>query len=864
MTKRKTAKTQVGYPLEVQFTEHGYILLWDSRVRMSAAEYRFFCSYLKDSEDSLLYLAAVNSQKFRTSSPSLRFLHTFALDFLRTAAASEDISELTATLKKRTEEIANSIEKSGKVPLSFITHTYSGLIRAIAKKNKPLHECVEDIYKQTVAAVSVTFSIEEIQNSDTPYRLLITCKYGNSELPLRETVAILSADGNANVLDSVSFAIKNLAKKSELMKAVYNDGAVLDSYALSLSGMHTFLKELEMYSMYGITCRIPNHWKKRRSTLTLGMLPIRRTAQIGTDAILNFDINLSIDGEKLTPEEIESLMQKDETLFMFRGKWVELNRSEMHSCLAVYESLLENGSELTLADAMRAMLSPDKNLPDGEEYVLPEFDLGDDAVLENLRDREDSSLPCVSEPSEYFTATLRPYQADGVRWLNFMRKMGLGACLSDDMGLGKTVQAIAVLEQIRQLTGGRSLVIIPASLLKNWQNEIAKFAPFMKVRVLHNSCGTMSIEKNDDSDIFITTYAMLSRLTQLRNIMWDCIILDEAQAIKNPQTLQSKSAKRLNARFKIAMTGTPIENSITDLWSIFDFLNPGLFHSTPDYLMGITDMDNAASKLRKFVSPFILRRLKTDKSIISDLPEKIEMKNYCTLTQRQAILYKQVVNSLSEEIGYSHGMERRGLVLSGLLRLKQICNHPDQYTGQGTYQVKDSGKMSRLIELCEEIKERRERVLVFTQFKEMCEPLANALYDLFGVRGLVIHGSTGIGERGEIVESFNNPQNYIPYIVLSLRAGGVGLNLTAANHVIHFDRWWNPAVENQATDRAFRIGQTNNVIVHKLICTGTLEEKIDELIERKSDMATGVVENNVNITELSDDEILSLLHMDDI
>ena len=443
-----------------------------------------------------------------------------------------------------------------------------------------------------------------------------------------------------------------------------------------------------------------------------------------------------------------------------------------------------------------------------------------------------------------------------------MRRMGIGACLSDDMGLGKTLQAIAVLEQIRQSCGGRCLIVIPASLLQNWQDEIRKFAPFMKYRVLHSTAGNMHIDENEDTDVFITTYAMLSRLPQIKAITWECLILDEAQAIKNPQTMQSRAAKTIPAKFRLAMTGTPIENSITDLWSIFDFLNPALFHNSLEMLSGMTDDDGFSERLKGIVRPFILRRLKTDKSIISDLPDKIEMKSYCSLTQRQAVLYKQITNMLAEELTYMQGMERRGLVLTGILRLKQICNHPDQYTGGGAYLQMESGKFIRLAEICEDIKARHERVLVFTQFREMCEPLSNALRDIFGQDGLVIHGSTSVKERGAIVERFNSPDEYVPYIVLSLRAGGVGLNLTAANHVIHFDRWWNPAVENQATDRAFRIGQTGNVIVHKLICTGTLEEKIDKLLEQKSTMATDIVESDVKLTELSNEELMALIIRD--
>ena len=863
--KKATAvKPITGFPLEVLFTESGYKLTWDSRFRMQVAEYRFFCDYFKDRYAALLYFGTMQAQTFSGSSASLRLIYSLSSNFLRAAAACSDIDALKLSVQSKLEKMKPKLIESQRLSYESVSAIYTGLIEKLRELSMgmELSKCVESIYARSVAQCSVRFSIEEVANSpEYPFRLLVTAVYGGRDIPLREACARLGE----GALSDVSYGIKQAARTSALIKNVYNEGQVLDSYALSQDDMYTFLKEMEMYARYGIGCRIPNKWKKQKSSLSINIALGRHRTQIGVDAIMDFDINLSLGGEKLSPDEIQALLENDDELFVFRGKWVELNKSEMRSCLAAYESILNSHDDgsIALADAMRAFLAPETLLPDefDDDFATPLVTLDNAGLMEQLASKEGEILFDVNEPSESFTAKLRPYQRDGVRWLNIMRAMGLGACLSDDMGLGKTVQAIAVLEQIRHQPHGQSLIVIPASLIQNWQDELKRFAPNIKFRLLHSSYGNMRITEGEDTDVYITTYTMLSRLPQLKKIEWECIILDEAQAIKNPQTLQSKSAKLLKARFRIAMTGTPIENSITDLWSIFDFLNPQLFGGGIDFPGD--DSDAISEKLRNFVRPFILRRLKTDKSIISDLPEKIEMKSYCHLTQRQAVLYKQITNALSDEISYMHGMERRGLVLSSILKLKQICNHPDQYTGYGAYLQGESGKMLRLVDICNDIKERHERVLVFTQFKEMCEPLYNTLRDVFEADGLIIHGSVSVSERGKIVERFNNPDEYIPFIVLSLRAGGVGLNLTAANHVIHFDRWWNPAVENQATDRAFRIGQMNNVIVHKLICTGTLEEKIDKLIERKSDMAMDIVENDVKLTELSNEELLSLLHMEE-
>ena len=364
----------------------------------------------------------------------------------------------------------------------------------------------------------------------------------------------------------------------------------------------------------------------------------------------------------------------------------------------------------------------------------------------------------------------------------------------------------------------------------------------------------------------ITTYGMASRIEELAKIRWDCVILDEAQAIKNPLTKQTKAVKKLNTSMRIAMTGTPIENELTNLWSLFDFLNKGLLGSSSqfrEYCRRLDDSPEDYAKLKQMISPFLLRRMKTDKRIIRDLPDKIEMLDYADLSKKQVVLYRKTVEETASLLNELSGMERKGLVLSVIIKLKQICNHPDQYLGTKSYAPAESGKFEMLREICETIYEKRERVLVFTQFKEITGYLDDFLKSIFHAQGAVIHGGISPAKRTEIVERFQS-ETYMPYIICSVRAAGTGLNLTKANHVIHFDRWWNPAVENQATDRAFRIGQTKNVMVHKFVCRGTIEEKIDAMIESKKELAENVIGEGSEkwITELSNEEIISLLKLD--
>jgi non-specific serine/threonine protein kinase len=368
-------------------------------------------------------------------------------------------------------------------------------------------------------------------------------------------------------------------------------------------------------------------------------------------------------------------------------------------------------------------------------------------------------------------------------------------------------------------------------------------------------------------DLVITSYGSLLRIPWIENTSWQYAVLDEAQAIKNPGAKQTRAAKKLDAWARIALTGTPIENRLGDLWSIFDFINPGLLGSAREftgYTKRLADTPhNPYGPLRDLVRPYVLRRLKTDRSIISDLPEKTEVKAFCQLSRKQTALYQQAVEDLAETIENTAGIQRKGAVLAFLMRFKQICNHPSQWLGDGAWAERDSGKWARLRELCEVVAAKQEKALVFTQFREVTAPLAAFLGELFGRPGLVLHGQTEVKKRRELVRRFQEDES-VPFFVLSLKAGGLGLNLTAASHVVHFDRWWNPAVENQATDRAFRIGQTKNVLVHKFVCRGTVEEKIDALIESKLHLSKELLEGGaeLNLTELRDEELLRLVALD--
>ncbi|MBU3191444.1 DEAD/DEAH box helicase [Clostridium bowmanii] len=643
---------------------------------------------------------------------------------------------------------------------------------------------------------------------------------------------------------------------------------------LSMEEAYSFLRESAYFLRekgFGI---IAPAWWKKPSKLSVKLKDRNHTTNsnlatkstFNMDTILEYDWKLALDGSEISEKEFERISNLKVPFIQLRGQWVQvdIHQIKILSKMKMNKSL--NG-KIPVGELLRLNLSDEEIIPgvsvdniDNQEAVGNFFEkLFDHNTIEEV------DIP------QGFRGTLREYQKRGFYWLTFLRDHGIGACLADDMGLGKTIQSICLLlyERENKLTDKPTLIICPTSVVGNWEKEIEKFAPGLKSTIHHgdNRWGYEAFSKGiHKNEVVITTYALIVRDKALfQKQEWAGIILDEAQNIKNSASKQTQHIKSLKAEYKVALTGTPVENRLSDLWSIMDFLNKGYLYNwstfRAEYAVPIErDGDpKKSTKLRKVISPFVLRRLKTDANIIKDLPEKIETKEYAPLTKEQATLYQAVVVDCLNKIDSSEGIQRRGLIISSLTKFKQICNHPVQFLKDNGEIEGRSGKLERLLEMLEVIIEEGDRSLVFTQFAEMGHILQTELEKKLGVRTLFLHGGTSRKKREELINIFQNDTKEPMIFVLSLKAGGLGLNLTKANHVFHFDRWWNPAVENQATDRAFRIGQIKNVHVHKFICMGTLEEKIDEMLERKQALAESIVSTNENwISEMSNEELKEL------
>jgi hypothetical protein len=587
-------------------------------------------------------------------------------------------------------------------------------------------------------------------------------------------------------------------------------------------------------------------------------------------ALVSVDWQLALGGEPVTIAELEQLTSGGGELVRFRGRWIELDGRQVGEILRLWRR--RTAEARSAGDLVRMMIGVDQ-----EAHGVRIGGVDAHGWLRDLINRlRGETAPEELPPPAGFRGELRPYQCRGYAWLAFLREWGLGACLADDMGLGKTIQALALVARERERGERRPVLLVcPTSVIGNWQHEAARFTPGLAVLRHHGperAFGETFAEEAAEHALVVTNYALLPRdYASLRRVAWAGVILDEAQNIKNPDTRQAQAARALSADYRFALTGTPVENHVGDLWSIMDFLNPGLLGTRTAFrdrfvrpIQAGTD-PAGRERLRRATAPFVLRRLKTDRAIIADLPEKVEGKVYCPLTREQASLYAAVLRGLEDALGNATGIARRGLVLAALTHLKQVCNHPAHYLHEagaadnGRGLAGRSGKLARLGEMLEEVVESGDRALVFTQFTQMGALLQEHLGQRLGLEPLFLHGGVPARERERMVAAFQADDGP-PVFLLSLRAGGTGLNLTRACHVFHYDRWWNPAVENQATDRAFRIGQTRNVMVHKFICAGTLEDRIDAMITQKTAVAEAVVGSGETwLTELSDEELKEAL-----
>ena len=884
MPRMNTKRTPV---IDAYFTPDGFVIdtILDAEQAGSLPDSvkLWITQFESDKAAALYHLGFL--EKAVWFSPSLSYLHHIADLLIIKLSKQSDIEFARSEVQIELQEDERIILKEAVpfvigmeyVDSSWLSNLWDKLLAVFRQEIRDFEGTVARYFAEYNANINVAgrvfFHLVENKDPNHPFAFMAT--YSTKPVRSKKAVhtplknALAEFCGDDKMLLSLLATVVKAAEQSSLISELMESGELFAPLKFTVQEAYTFLKETALYEEAGILCRVPDWWRKKNNVLHISVtVGEKQPSMVGLEGILDFTPSLRLGDEVLTEQELKDFLSMAEGLIQYKGKWVEINKEKLEAVLRAFDKVkdLAHPDTLSLGDALRMELDTHQSLDLPSEDIEITVTNGQwlRHVKETLTQGQDVQKAALA-PS--FHALLRPYQERGYQWLYQMSQLGLGACLADDMGLGKTVQVIAFLEYVRTRYGGQALLILPASLIGNWQKEIAKFAPELPYQVLHKSDGRSSgdLSIRDTAFLCITTYGMAVRLESLKQRHWDYVILDEAHAIKNPGTKQTKSVKGIPAKLRIAMTGTPIENRLSDLWSLFDFLNQGLLGTAKeftDFSKELAEDGLGYVKLRKMIHPFVLRRLKTDKTIIADLPDKLEINQYAALSKKQVALYQQLVEQIAAKLEESEGIERKGLILSSLMKLKQICNHPDQYLGREEFKPENSGKFEQLQEICETIYEKRERVLVFTQFREMTGPIHDFLRTLFKREGFVLHGGTPVKKRNQMVEEFNG-ERYIPYMVLSLKAGGVGLNLTAANHVIHFDRWWNPAVENQATDRAFRIGQTKNVLVHKFITKGTVEEKIDAMIEAKQKLARELLSDAGEqwITEYSNKELMGLFSL---
>ncbi|MBF0499817.1 MAG: DEAD/DEAH box helicase [Candidatus Riflebacteria bacterium] len=901
--------TNASKPFALAISPGGHILIdpappTDTLVSPTVAE-RLEVVFARSTGHGLLHLGSVEADT--SLPPSAAFWREFASRFVGRLCQSEGLEEARGDIDLAfplsiAEDLAEAIPPmtgAEYVRLGLFAEFWLEMLRAFRDEINAWQGTVQDYFQaknplwKLVGRVCFHLA-ENRRDPENPFAFLATYTTrldGSARprhLPMGDALKEYAGARNKSKLLSLLAPVQAAAAHSVFLRELIDTGEIFHPMAWKPPQALQFLRDVPEFETAGILCRIPDWWKQRnRSKISIeAKIGSKPSSGFGLTSLLDFSVDLSLDGEPVSPEEWAEIAARADGLALIRGKWIELDRERLDQVLSHWKNVQKAmGSDgLSFVEAMRLLAGAPIGRGRGEvAEASPEIAKWSQIVagpwlrelLEGLR--KPDTLASV-DPGSDLKTTLRPYQQIGVRWLYFLYKIGLGPCLADDMGLGKTMQILAlllILKRERTEATLPHLLVVPASLMLNWDAEIQKFAPSLNILIAHPSqvppaeLAKLGKEQFAGFDLVISTYGTVLRLESLQKAPWDIVMLDEAQAVKNPDTKQTRAVKALKVRRRIVLTGTPVENRLSDLWSIFDFLNPGLLGSAQAFAAfskRLAERTEAQYQpLRALVRPYILRRLKTDRAIINDLPDKIEVNAWCSLTKTQAVLYQESVKKLAGDLKEkTEGIERRGLILAYLTRFKQICNHPSQGVSGAAFPPAESGKFQRLREITESIAAKSEKALIFTQYKEMTEPLSEFLAGVFGRPGLVLHGGTPVKERRALVDRFQNDET-VPFFVLSLKAGGVGLNLTAASHVIHFDRWWNPAVENQATDRAFRIGQKKNVLVHKFVCRGTIEEKIDELLTSKKSMSEEILAGGgeaVLTTEMSDRELMNIVALD--
>ncbi len=832
--------------------------------------------------------------------PSLGFGRRIAADYLtRICSHPEVIQGGDRTLALDPDELTLLLEAMPPLPgaeyacqrtLETAWQRIDDAFReGLSAAGASLRDHLQALHPSWHAVGRVCFHLaEQKQNTEAPFAFLATWSEGLRDdgaarhLPLGKALAVYRDDPER--LLRLLRPVHAAAQANAFIDTLTESGDVFHPLAWSAGEAHQLLGAIPDCEAAGLVVRLPDWWKGRRPPRVQATAQVGagQPAGIGMDVLLDFKVSLALDGQTLSAAERRQLLTGSAGLRLLKGTWVEVDPERLQLAIERFQAVAARAGEdgLSFAEGMRLLAGAERTGDDPDALASSNGACAWERVQAGpwlaglLAELQHPGGGSSSDPGRDLHGTLRPYQRDGVAWLVLLARLGLGGCLADDMGLGKTVQIISLLLLLRR--GGERgphLLVVPASLLGNWQAELSRFAPSLSVLVAHRSelpadqLTALGEATLDGVDIVITTYGTLGRLDRLRTHSWGLVAIDEAQAIKNPATRQTRAVKSLRSRMRFALTGTPVENRLGDLWSLFDFLCPGLLGTAKQFTTFAKRLGSEGgagwTPLHDLLRPYILRRLKTDPDVAPDLPAKTELTVHCSLSKVQAALYDQAVDDLAESLEQVDGIQRRGVVLAALMRFKQICNHPSQWIGDGEYDPADSGKFVRLAELCETIVARQEKLLVFTQFRQLTAPLAKWLAGVFGRKGLVLHGQTPVKRRQQLVDTFADEAGP-PFFVLSLKAGGTGLNLTAASHVVHFDRWWNPAVENQASDRAHRIGQQRNVLVHAFVCRGTIEERIDAMLADKRRMAEAVLGGGAEkaLTELAADELLELVSLD--